>query len=76
MIPEYVGHRHFHVKQNGDRMHAILDWQTKSLVVKEDTDQIQLFSTEEEATTYARAELQGGLWSVLEVPIDALPFIK
>ena len=57
-------------------MYVILDWQTKSLVVKEGTDQIQLFSTEEEATAYASADLQEGLWSLLEVPIDALPFIK
>ena len=57
-------------------MYVILDWQTKSLVVEEGTDKIQLFLTEEEATAYASAELQGGLWSVLEVPIGALPFIK
>jgi hypothetical protein len=57
-------------------MYAILDWQTKSLVVEAGTDQIQLFPTEDEATAYASADLQKGLWSVLEVPIGALPFIK
>jgi hypothetical protein len=57
-------------------MYAVLDWQTKSLVVEEGTNQTQLFSTEEEATAYASAELQEGLWSLLEAPIGALPFIK
>jgi hypothetical protein len=57
-------------------MYVILDWQTISLVVKEGTDQPQLFSSQEEATAYARSDLQGGLWCVLEVPIGALPFIK
>jgi len=57
-------------------MYAVLGWQTKSLVVEEGTDQTQLFPTEDEATAYAIAELQEGLWSVLEVPIGALPFIK
>jgi hypothetical protein len=57
-------------------MYVILDWQTKSLVVKEGTDQPQLFPTEEEASSYARLELQDGSWCVLEVPIGALPFIN
>ena len=57
-------------------MYVILDWQTISLVVKEGTDQIHPFPTEEEATAYARSDLQGGLWCVLEVPIGALPFVK
>jgi hypothetical protein len=57
-------------------MYVILDWQTKSLVIKEGTDQIHPFPTEEEATAYASANLQEGLWSMLEVPIGALPFVK
>jgi hypothetical protein len=57
-------------------MYAIIDWRTKSILVAEGTDRIQLFHTEYQASSYARSNLQEGLWTIVEVPEDAILFIE
>jgi hypothetical protein len=57
-------------------MYAIIDWRTRLLLVEEGTGRLQLFRTEYQASCYARSNLQEGLWTVIEVPEDAMLFIE
>jgi|WetSurMetagenome_2_1015567.scaffolds.fasta_scaffold13112_7 hypothetical protein len=57
-------------------MYAIIDWRTRLLLVEEGTGRIQLFRTEYQASSYARSNLHEGLWTVIEVPEDAMLFIE
>jgi hypothetical protein len=56
-------------------MYAIIDWMSCDLVYDLKKDETKTWETKEKAENFAKEQMHTGLYSIVEVPDFALPYL-